>query len=169
MLTAVTTICELRTIIQAQCNLWVMTRILHFWLFNQREGFLSQRAAVAVLGPNRHRTPTAYMLTYPPPSPSRVPWSPPICSINKPGAGHRQWIMVHLEVTAKENRALCITNGDRDKLSKALRNLDKGLSKHVQNWIHFFFGCGGELSSKSHAFGCGYNLLIFTFLYFSLC
>lgn len=55
----------------------------------------------------------------------------PIYSINKPRAGPRPRIMVHLEVTGKENRALCITNGDRDKHSEALRNLDKGLSKHV--------------------------------------
>lgn len=45
--------------------------------------------------------------------------------------------MVHLEVTGKENRALCITNRDGDKHTGALRNLDKGLFKHVRNWIHF--------------------------------
>lgn len=47
--------------------------------------------------------------------------------------------MVHLEVTGKENRALCITNRDRDMHGEALRTLDKGLSKHVQNLIHFLF------------------------------
>lgn len=47
--------------------------------------------------------------------------------------------MVHLEVTGKENRALCITHGDTDKHGEALRDLDKGLSKHVRNWIHFLF------------------------------
>lgn len=47
--------------------------------------------------------------------------------------------MVHLEVTGKESRGLCITNGDRDMHSEALRNLDKGLSKHVRNLIHSLF------------------------------
>lgn len=69
---------------------------------------------------------------------------PPICSINKPEAGPRQRIMVHLEVTAKENRALCITNRDIDKPSGALRNLDKGLFTHVRNWIHFLVGLRAE-------------------------
>lgn len=45
--------------------------------------------------------------------------------------------MVHLEVTGKENTALCITNRDGDKLTGALRDLDKGLFTHVRNWIHF--------------------------------
>lgn len=45
--------------------------------------------------------------------------------------------MVHLEVTGKENTALCITNRDGDKHTGALRDLDKGLFKHVSNWIHF--------------------------------
>lgn len=61
---------------------------------------------------------------------------PRVHSINKPEAGPRRGIMVHLEVTAKENRALCITNRDGDKHTGALRDLDKGLFKHVRNWIH---------------------------------
>lgn len=40
--------------------------------------------------------------------------------------------MVHLEVTGKENRALCIKNGDKDKHSGALRNLSKGLFKRLK-------------------------------------
>lgn len=69
---------------------------------------------------------------------------PPIRSINKPEAGPRQRIMVHLEVTAKENRALCITNRDIDKPTGALRNLDKGLFTHVRNWIHSLVGLRAE-------------------------
>lgn len=53
--------------------------------------------------------------------------------------------MVHLEVTAKENRALCITNRDIDKPTGALGNLDKGLFTHVRNWIHFLVGLCGAL------------------------
>lgn len=89
--------------------------------------------------PNRHTTPFYTFTRSPPPAQSTMPRSPPIYSINKPQAGPRQRIMVHLEVTGKENRALCITNRNRDKDGEALRNLDKGLSKHVRNWIHFLF------------------------------
>lgn len=39
-------------------------------------------------------------------APCPMPWSPVIYSINKPWAGPRQRIMVHLKVTRKENRAL---------------------------------------------------------------
>lgn len=73
---------------------------------------------------------------------------PPIRSINKPEAGPRQRIMVHLEVTAKENRALCITNRDIDKPTGALRNLDKGLFTHVRNWIHFLVGLRAEAPTR---------------------
>lgn len=72
--------------------------------------------------------------------------------------------MVHLEVTGKENRALCITNGDRDKHSEALRDLDKRLSKHVQAGNSFcFFFCfflvwfkhtAGEQALQSLPFFC---------------
>ncbi len=65
--------------------------------------------------PNRHTTPFSISTYTPPPAQSAMPRSPPIYSINKPRAGPRQRIMVHLEVTGKENRALCITHGDRDK------------------------------------------------------
>lgn len=77
-----------------------------------------------------------YRDLYPSPSAEHRGLSLPICSINKPGAGPRQRIMVHLEVTGKENRALCIANADRDKQAGALKNLDNGLPKHVPNWTH---------------------------------
>lgn len=86
---------------------------------------------------NRHMTPFCISTYIPPPAQRAVPKYLPIYSINKPRAGPRQRIMVHLEVTGKENTALYITNGDKDKHGEALRNLDKGLSKHVRNWIHF--------------------------------
>lgn len=86
-------------------------------------------------GPDRQTTPNPRA----PPARSTVPQSPPIYSINKLQAGPRQRIMVHLEVTGKENRALCITNRNRDKPAEALRNLDKGLTRHVRDWIHFLF------------------------------
>lgn len=63
--------------------------------------------------------------------------SPSVDSINKPGAGPRLRTMVHLEVTGKENRGLCMAKSTRDKHREALRDLDKGLTDHVGNRTHF--------------------------------
>lgn len=114
--------------------------------------------------------------TLPSPVQSPVPSSPPIYSINKPQAGPRQRIMVHLEVTGKENRSLCITNGDRDKHCEALRNLDKGLSKHVWNWNIPFRHTEVQCFNKSQSYNrsAEHALLIFfsfvdKYTMFSLC
>lgn len=68
-------------------------------------------------------------------SPSRQ--SPSADYINKPRAGPRQRIMVHREVTGKENMSLRMAKSTRDKHREALRDLDKGLTNHVGNWTHF--------------------------------
>lgn len=65
--------------------------------------------------------------------------------------------MVHLEVTGKENRALCITNGDKDKHSAALRNLSKGLFKHVlkpNTCFVFFNRCVAIMASLAFTAQC---------------
>ena len=113
----------------------MINQIGEFWGF--------QRAATGTEG---HLTQTAtrhHPIFRPVALPPAQSAMPPVPSnrLNKQAWGRTQTagIMVHLEVTGKENRALRITNADRDKHGEALRNLDKGLSKHVRNWIHFPF------------------------------
>lgn len=132
-----------------------MRIICHLWVINHTGGFWSFQSAEMVFDrdirpsrPNRHTTPAYISTSAPPPAQIPMPRSLQIYSINKPWAGPRQRIMVHLEVTGKENRALCITNRDRDKHGEALRNLDKGLTKHVRNWIQFSFLSMLECSVK---------------------
>lgn len=127
------------------CKLWVMRIICNLWVINHKGEFWDFRRAEILRQGHKAIYPkpsdnTTLSVDLPLPlhtAPCPMPWSPVIYSINKPWAGPRRRIMGHLEVTRKENRYLWITNGDRDKNGKALRNLDKGLSKHVQNWIHF--------------------------------
>lgn len=129
-------VCSLR-VVRIICHLWVINHIGEFWSSLRADSVVTGTWGHLTQAVTQHR-PVSRPISLPP-AQSAMPRSPPIYSINKPGAGPRQRIMVHLEVTGKENRALCITNADRDKHSEALRNLDKGLSKHVRNWIHFLF------------------------------
>lgn len=128
------------------CSLWVTRIICHFWVINHIGEFWGLQSADMVCNrdirpssPNCHTTLFHIFTPTPPPTKCTMPWCPPICSINKPQAGPRRRIMVHLEVTGKENRALCITNRDRDKHSEALRNLIKDYA-NMSETGHIFFG-----------------------------
>lgn len=100
------------------------------------------------LSPGRHTTPFHVSsptphpqpgIPIPPHLPHRSPshQSPSADYINTPRAGPRQRIMVHREVTGKENRGLRMAKSTRDKHRDTLKDLDKGLTNHVGNETHF--------------------------------
>lgn len=82
--------------------------------------------------------------------------------------------MVQREVTAKENRGLCMAKGTRDKHSEALRDLDKGLTIRGGNWTHFlqrgtqkkgFWGCAvaAKIRTAAALLSACWNLEAITF------